>query len=346
MKLASFHSAFAFVGRPVKRIVPWFLIVFIATTCSLISAETVVLDFPLSEESPASGQLTAPPRQLARFDGEGYAEVYLAPVPEGERLAVTVIFEDTPEESPALFWVDAVSSQRTTLTTDLSDGVSGLNQRTVLVPKEATTNEGRLVISGNQSRIKRLRLDWAAANEVLLASDQGALRLISGGRAFQEAELSGDRVLSPPDAWFGEVLEASLQEEPVELREGVEFVVPLPQEVDQALLRARFLGLPLRDSVEVWINGENAGAFHPVVPGLSDPGYLEKNGTTEYSGWRDASILIPSGMLSEGENSIVFHSPDSTAYVRDASLQLKAHAITHPTTEGIAIGETQDLATH
>jgi hypothetical protein len=344
MNPPAFHHLAPFARGGVKRVIVSAAIALLSVIYRSGAAETVVLDFPLNEDASLSTQFTAPPRQLARFDGEGYAEIYLAPVPEGERLAVTVIFEDTPEESPALFWVDAISGQRTTLSAALSDGISGPNQRTILVSKETTSNEGRLVISGNQSKIKRIRLDWTAPNEVLIASDQGALRLISGGRAFQETELSGDRNLSPPDAWFGEVLEASLQEEPVELKEGVEFVVPLPRQVNQALLRARFLGLPLQDTVEVWINGTDAGEFHPVVPGLSDPGYILENGTTEYSGWRDASIIIPAGLLAEGDNSIVLRSPDSTAYVRDASLQLKAHAITHPTTEGIAIGETQDLA--
>lgn len=307
----------------------------------LSADETVTLDFPLDSSKIRSSQLTFPPRQLVRADGIGYTEIYLASAPGGESLLVTVVFEESLEDNPALFWADDAGAQKT-LSSNLSEGVIGLNQRSVLVPAEMVASAGRLVISGNQKGIRRVQLEWVSAKMTLISSEQPLPAYVNGDRILQAEEVTGEKLLAPPDAWIGNVLEASLQEEPVVLDEGTEMVMSLDQLPEQVMLRVRVLNLPLTDGLGIEINGSSAGNLYAEVPSLSDPGYILDEEGTRYAGWRQGSLLIPVSMLQKGENSIVLKAPGTGVYVRDATLQFKVHGVSVPIDEGVT--ETPDIA--
>ena len=108
-----------------------------------------------------------------------------------------------------------------------------------------------------------------------------------------------------------------------DLSESTEFVVPLKGATGRARLRAKFLGLPLGRSVRVWVNGKLAGRMQPVLPGLTDAGYVRRDHRTTYAGWREGALFLDEGKLIEGKNSIVFESPGKGVYISGAAMEAR-----------------------
>ncbi len=288
------------------------------------AAGTLTVDLPIRGPLVYPEGLMAAPRQVASPDGRGYAEFLLMPGAKGEELFITVIFAEDGSEGPAMFWIGDVSGEQVTLSTGLAEGVSGLNRRTVRLPAEVLREAGRVYLSGDQRKILRVRLDWVAPTGVFVASDVQRPDLIAGGQMLFNQEMTGSEVLAAPDAWFGDVLDASLLDGVAALDGNVEFVVPLSAPGEQALLRAKFLGIAPGGSVKVWVNGKVAGRLQPLVPALTDPGYVRlRSGRMAFAGWREGSIVLDDGLLKEGENSIVLETAKKRSFVRDAALQLR-----------------------
>ncbi len=296
----------------------------LAVSSALNAAGTLTVDLPIRGPMVYPEGLVTAPRQVTTPDGQGYAEFLLMPAAKGEVLFVTVIFEEDGSEGPSMFWTGDVSGEQVTLSTGLAEGVSGLNRRTVRLPEEVLGEAGRIYLSGDQRKILRVRLDWVAPTGVFVATDEQRPDLIAGGRILFDQEMSGGEALAPPDSWFGDVLDASLLEGVASLDGNVEFAVPLSAPGEQALLRAKFLGLAPGASVKVWVNGQVAGRLQPDVPPLTDAGYLRlRSGRVAYAGWREGSILIADGLLKAGENSIVIQTAKKRSFIRDAALQLR-----------------------
>jgi hypothetical protein len=215
-----------------------------------------------------------------------------------------------------------------TLSDNLADGVVGLNRRTIELPDEVASEAGHLYIMGRQDRLLRLRIDWCDPTTAFVAADQERPQLVQGGALKLDRELTGQAVMTPPDAWFGRVLDAALQDGVAELSQNTELVVPLTGAVSEARLRAKFLGLPLGKSVRVWINGRLAGRMQPALPSLTDPGYLRRTGKrATYAGWREGAIFIEPDVLKDGENSIIFESPGKGVYLSGAAMEIQATAV-------------------
>lgn len=288
------------------------------------AAGTLTVDLPIRGPLVYPEGLMAAPRQVTSPDGQGYAEFLLLPAARGEALFVTIIFEEDGTEGPAMFWIGDVSGEQVTLSTGLAEGVLGLNRRTVRLPTEVLGEAGRIYLSGDQRKILRVRLDWVAPTGVFVATDEQRPDLVAGGRILFDQEMTGGEALAPPDSWFGDVLDAALLEGVASLDGNVEFAVPLTAPGEQALLRAKFLGLAPGASVKVWVNGELAGRLQPVVPSLTDAGYVRlRSGRVAYAGWREGSIVLADGLLREGENSIVIETAKKRSFIRDAALQLR-----------------------
>jgi len=302
-------------------------LILLLACCGLVQAEDMlVVDFPIRAPVGAVPErLEGPPRQVVAPDGTGYAEFSLLPIREDFDLLVTVIFREDQEKGPSLFWIGDTPSRQVNLSDDLAEGVRGYNQRSVMIPKEVSSMAGKLIVHGDQPKILRVRLDWAPARKVYATTDQRPVTFIMSDRLLQNTDLTGQRPLGLPDIWFGRILEASLQEEPESLSENLEFVVPIEQPVAQGLFSAKFLGLPLDQAVEVWINGTKIGNLQPFLPALSDPGYLsDESGNPVYAGWRTGALHMAPDLLKAGENSIVIVAPDGEVFLRDAVLQLRA----------------------
>ncbi len=301
------------------------------STGQLRAAGSTTIDFPIDAPREVPLGLGALPIQVTAPDGMGYAEFFLLPVPEDQELFLTIIFKENGKSGPGIVWTDSVTEEQVTVSADLAEGVVGLNQRTIRLPSQIASRSGRLIITGNQKNLLRARLDWIAPTSVFVAADQEAPELISNGRTFTGQELSGGEQLALPDAWFGDVLDAPLQEGVLALDGNVKFIVPLNRPPEQSLLRARFLGLPLAASVKVWINGKLAGRIQPMVPLLSDAGFVRLGGgRIAYAGWRAGALLIDDGLLKAGDNAIVIESPRKGGFLRDAALQVRVPIVNLP----------------
>lgn len=303
-----------------------------------------LIDFPINARKKTPDRLASAPRQVATPDGIGYAEVVLNPARKDERVFLTFVFdEDGRTTSLGVFWRGDQSGEQITLSKNLAEGVRGLNRRTIPLPPEAGEEGGRIYITGRQDRLLRMRIDWCEPVATFVASDQERPALVAGGRPHVERDLGGDPILSPPDAWLGNVLDAALQDGVSELSEPVEFVVPLEGPAESARFRARFLGLPLGRGVRVWVNGEFAGRMVPDAPPLTDPGYVRKAGQTVYAGWREGGLYIEPGVLKEGDNSILLQATDSGVFIRGAAIEIEASPVSEVPVETPNLQEMPDL---
>lgn len=311
--------------------------VMIASFPDVRADDFALIDFPISGRKKTPERLASAPRQVATPEGIGYAEVVLNPARKGERVFLTFVFdEDGKSTSLGVFWRGEGSGEQITLSKNLAEGVKGLNRRTIPLPAEAGEEGGRIYITGRQDSLLRLRIDWCEPVATFVAPDQERPALVAAGRPYLERNLGGEPVMSPPDAWLGNVLDAALQDGVAELSEPVEFVVPLDGMTGSARFRARFLGLPLGRGVRVWVNGEFAGRVVPDAPPLSDPGYVRKAGRTIYAGWREAGLYIEPGVLKEGENSILVQAVDPGVFLRGAAIEIEAAPVAEEPVEAPA----------
>lgn len=308
------------------------------------AADTTSFDFPIKDSADVPARLASPVKQIVSSDGIGYTIFALQPANPGEEVLATVVFEDGAEGGPALLWIDD-SGQQVTLSANLSDGVEGNNQRTVAIPVASALSGGRLVISGDQSKILRARLDWLAPAPTLAAADQRPGRYLMNDRLIPVDAVNGQPPVAEPDAWIGKVFEAFLQEEPAAIDGAVEFVVPLGAPASQVLLTARFLGLPLDQGITVWLNGNYVGELRPQAPSLNDPGYVvADSGESTYAGWRAGSLLIRASNFQKGDNSLVLSTKSTGVYIRDAALQLRPAAAPAFSAEpAVSSGDSVDL---
>lgn len=305
----------------------WFAAWLCLAAASAWAQEFVTVDFPYKGEELFARGLSGPPRQVTTPDGVGYAELKLKPLSKATRVFVTVIFEEDSAGGPALFWTSAASGTQVTITGNLGEGVRGLNRRTVQLPEEITREAGSLFVMGRQDRVVRVRVDWTEPSTSFVAADQESPVLVQGGAIRLDRELTGQQQMTPPDAWFGPVLDAALQDGVIELSQDTELVVPFKGSASEARLRAKFLGLPLGRSVRVWINGKLAGRLQPDLPSLTDPGYVRRGGKrTTYAGWRTGSLFIEPGVLRDGENTIIFESPGKGVYLSGAAMEIQSRA--------------------
>jgi hypothetical protein len=292
--------------------------------------ESVTIDFPIRQSDIVAEGLSAPPRQVAAPNGDGYAEVLLRPVRKGDRIFLTFVFEEKDGKGPSVFWSGDATGKQVTLTDNLAEGVSGLNRRTFALPDEVAREAGHLYIMGRQDRLLRLRIDWLQPSETFVATDQERPALILGGAAQLDRDLTGQAKMTPPDAWLGSVLDAALQDGVADLSENIELVVPLKAEPGQTRLRAKFLGLPLGRSVRVWVNGRIVGRMQPETPSLTDPGYVRRGRRIAYAGWREGALVLAPGVLQKGENTILFESPGKGVYLSGAALEIMSEETDAP----------------
>jgi len=295
-----------------------------AVACGLAWAdEFVTIDFPMQGNPIVAAGLSATPRQVTAPDGLGYTEVLLRPIRKETRVFLTFIFREDGNKGPAVFWSGDVSGHQITISDNLAEGVVGLNRRTVVLPPEVSAEAGRLYVMGRQDWLLRMRIDWCEPSTAMVAADQERPSLIAGGAMWLDRDTTGQLPMAPPNAWFGPVLDAALQDGVADLSESTEFVVPLKGATGRARLRAKFLGLPLGKGVRVWVNGKLAGRMQPALPGLTDAGYVRRDHRTMYAGWREGALFLDEGKLANGKNSIVFESPGKGVYISGTAIEIE-----------------------
>jgi hypothetical protein len=281
---------------------------------------------------PRDGQPVALPPWLATSPAPNpefpnNIELYFLPTGKSLDLFITVVFEEIPGTPLRVTWTGAVSDRKSLIIRDLSEGITGLNQRVVRIPRRLTRTAGRLTFDSSDRPlpIRRIRADWVEATAIYAAAE-GAASVFqdAGGRLYSALELTGERLLSPPDAWVGKALEASLHERPESLDGNLELVIPLDAVPEAVRLRAEFAGIPLNDPPAIWINGAYMGRVPVNAPDLNDTGYLRgADGSPEYAGWRSASIFIPTRLLKAGDNTVLIQPPRTGTWIRNTTLQFR-----------------------
>jgi hypothetical protein len=313
--------------RPSVRAGLRLAIVLCLAGCSAWADEFVTVDFPVTTRKIVAPGLSAAPRQVAAPDGMGYTEVLLRPVRKETRVALTFVFKEDGGKGPSVFWKGDASGQQVTISDDLGQGVVGMNRRTIMLPPEISNEAGRLYVMGRQDWLRRMRIDWCEPSSVLVAADQERPALLVGGAKLLDRDVTGQTVMTPPDAWFGPVLDAALMDGVVDLSESVELEVPLKGTSGNVRLRAKFLGLPLQRAVRVWVNGKPAGRMQPELPSMTDPGYVRGAKRMVYAGWREGSLFLEAGTLQDGSNTILFESPGKGVFLSGAAMEIETPVV-------------------
>ncbi len=232
--------------------------------CAFVSTAwadgSLTIDFPIRKKDIAAEGISAPPRQVSSPSGDGYAEVLLRPVRKGDRIFLTFVFEEKDGKGPSVFWSGDVSGKQVTLAENLAEGRGGAEPPHIRAARRGRERGWPLYIMGRQDRLLRLRIDWLQASQTFVATDQERPALIPGGTPHLDRDLTGQAKMTPPDAWFGPVLDAALQDGVADFVGEYRARRAAEGRARPARLRAKFLGLPLGRSVRVWVNGRIVGA--------------------------------------------------------------------------------------
>lgn len=299
--------------------------------CGVCGAAVHVTEFPLPETGgDSSPPLNGPP--VVMEDMNHRIQLPLLGMDSEEDVFLTVIFRERGADALRLYWFVEGFSSGILLAENLCDGVRGWNQKTIRLPRLPAGREATLEIEarGPERLVERVVIAAARREPVQMAPDADAVAYVSSaGRRFKEEDVSGGPrpALTGPDTWADSVLDAPLQEEHeiLELSGGVEFLVPIDEPPDMALLACELLDSDINaPKPVVWVNGSRLGTLGAESPNLRDHGYLLLEGAPPvYAGWRRAGILIPGHLLRDGENSILIHSEREAVFIQETLLQFR-----------------------
>lgn len=296
---------------------------------------------------PLPSNLTAPEWLQIRQPDPAVASTFAswefaikAPENTGD-LAVTFYFTEKEGGFLKLYWQGATEAE--TLCDNLYDGVIMPNQKTILIPKSVLHSGGTLTILAGTSDadIQRVEWNWVTHTTIAVADAASAPALLrAGNQPLRAEEISGNAPEPSTDRIHGNAVSAVIQEEPIRIEQGVEFVAALESVPPLARIEVQLLGVPLDRNVAVWINGVPVNQLSLDVPDLSDPGYLPPTETSApvYIGWRKGTLFVPASALHTGDNQFRFEwlENDPTASVttplalKNFFLQLNFEAATAP----------------
>jgi len=170
--------------------------------------------------------------------------------------------------------------------------------------------------------IQRIKLEWLEAkNDLGSAQVHDVLVTPETGPTQPAQNLNGQPKPSDPAAWKDQVVTVPITELPQRIEQGVEFSVQLDNVPSSGRLVLKEAGLSLSKHLIVWINQKNVGTVTPVVPDLSDAGYLTDDVDT-YVGWREGSFYVPVTFLKVGANTVQFSSEDNVPPTQTAASDL------------------------
>ena len=187
---------------------------------------------------------------------------------------------------------------------------------------------GRVVLKSSQETLNvlRVRLDWARPGVVRLVDNvpNGGL-ITTGGKMFAPEEVDGSALTPIADWWEGKILTTSVTDRAERIESGIDYSVSLSEKVVRARIELLVNGLPVDQSLILWLNGRACGPMALEIPDLSDPGYDKTGGEVAYFvGWRKGVSLLRGGQLVVGENHFQFQTPpQSQVAIRDFLLQVE-----------------------
>lgn len=297
--------------------------------------DPLVLEFPLKDEVlPPAGLVT--PAAETQVNGHSIIEIPFTPVNQDTNVYVTIVFREEPGAVLQASWIGTGHRAfEKVLSNNIMEGIQGWNQRTLAIPYGLISDFGSLVITSNSGShtIKRIAIAWAVPNITYSSGEgQNAEYIQSSRKVFSESSFIDAKPGSGvQDTWVGEVAKAGLQDGVEGMDNGVELVMTLDSQPRFAVFRAKFLGADIDGIVEITVNGKRLLPVTLETPDLTDPGYMEDyTGNVSYAGWREASIRVPSGLLRNGENSIIVESM-AGVYIKNSLLEVKFDHPPQPT---------------
>jgi hypothetical protein len=268
-----------------------------------------------------------PERPLASPKEHAELSFPVIPGPDDDDLVLTVVFNDQIGSYLSVYWVDE-EGQRRLLCANLFESIGLPNQRTLLVNRPMMGGPGKIVLQSSESvlNVIRVRLDWARPGVVRLVDGEpnGAL-VTTGGKMFAPEEVDGTTLTPIADSWEGRILTTSITEHPERIENGVDFQVTVPTKVSRARVEVMINGLPMNESLTLWLNRQAVGTLAVEVPDLTDPGFggSDRQGPS-FIGWRKGVLYLTGDKLPAGENHFQFQGPANVAVaIRDFLLQVE-----------------------
>lgn len=285
-------------------------------------AQQVRLEFPLRGDGDVPAGFSAAPDEVRAPVAK--IELPLLALTPAASLFATFVFQENDGDAILVTWVPDSGAPPHVLSSNLCEGVKGWNQRTLRIPAEVAGEPGRLVIQENGPLVRKILLRWLSPQAVYVDAPAGQSRLVNvDGGVLSDEQMGGEPVLSPPDAWFGEVVDAYLHSGIEPLTAPLEFAIPGERKPGAAVLIADVLGLPPGGRLPVWVNERFVGWLAPVAPDLRDPGYYRTgDGSLAYAGWRRARLLVDSELLEAGGISVVIDATPGNVFLKGTILQL------------------------
>jgi hypothetical protein len=268
-----------------------------------------------------------PDRPLAIPKSQAELSFPVVPGADDDDLALTVVFQEELGGFLSVYWESALG-KRQLLAPNLFENIGLPNQRTLLINRPTMGGPGAIVLKSSQAvlNVLRVRLDWARPGVVRLVDNipNGAL-VTTGGKMAAPEEVDGTPLTPIADSWEGRILTTSVTDQAERIEKGVDFSVSIPNKVSRVRLEVLVNGLPLDQSLTLWLNGAIVGTLALEVPDLTDPGY-EKGGegSMRFIGWRKGVMILSGSQLPVGESHFQFQAPsDAPVAIRDFLLQLE-----------------------
>lgn len=267
-----------------------------------------------------------PERPLAVPKEQSELSFPIVPDAAGSDLVVTVVFREEIGSYLSVYW-ENTDGKRQLLAPNLFENTGLLNQRTLLINRPTMGGPGKVVLKSSQTalNILRVRLDWARPGVVRLVDNipNGAL-ITTGGKFYAPEEVDGTALTPIADSWEGHILTTSISDQAERIEKGIDYEVSIPNKVNRARIELLVNGLPLNQTLKLWLNGSAVGTIVPEIPDLTDPGYDRANpGTMQFVGWRKATLILPGNKLPVGDNHFQIETPPgSHVAIRDLLLQV------------------------
>ena len=229
-----------------------------------------------------------------------------------DRYVLTVVFYDTDDTGPTVDWRSSDGIE-----TRLSEGLGessaalGLHARTMVLPDTITRDGGVVVVSmpTRQDGLVSATIQPARDVTLAVAGASGQPGLIARDGSVTESEYLKGRDLEPVggDLREGAIVEAELSAAVESLDVGLEFVVPVDERVEGAVLHTEVIGLDPDDRIDVEVNGRRIGELNASALRLDDPAVtIDAERRLSVAGWRRHSLFLPgAAWLANAENTIV-----------------------------------------
>jgi len=293
-------------------------------------AQSVRLDFPMQGAQGVPLGFSAPPTE-----SRDRIELPLRGLAPEASLFATFVFEERGGDSIIITWLPEGGGPPRVLSSNLCEGVRGWNQRTLRIPAEISEEPGRIVIHEGSVNplVRTVVLRWLSPQAVFVDGLPSQARLVNiDGRVLSDEQIDGESFLSPPDAWFGNVIEAYWHSGVEAMDQPLQFDVPIERRPDAVVLRVEMLGLASGAGAQVWVNEQFAGSLVPATSDLRDPGYFrDAGGTIRYAGWRKAALLVDPALLKDGNTSVVIESLPGSVFLKNTAFQLMFERSLEPT---------------